>query len=41
MSNKEVENDVGLKKKKKDLQQKTTVEEICGEIDFVNMDEGK
>lgn len=41
MSNKSMESDVGLRKKKKEREQKTTVEEICGEIDFVNMDEGR
>ncbi len=32
--------DVGIKKKKKENKQ-VTVEEICGEIDYVNMDEGR
>jgi hypothetical protein len=36
-----MESDVGLRKKKKERENKTTVEEMCGEIDFINMDEGR
>ena len=33
--------DVGIKKKKREQNKQVTVEEICGEVDYVNMDEGR
>lgn len=41
MNNNEMENEIGLRRKKKDMQKQMTAEEISGEVDFINMDEGR
>ena len=40
MSNSEVNNEIGVGQKKK-RKEKQTVGEIIGEVDYVNMDEGR